>query len=133
MTQHIRNGQVDSGHSQHRLRTGLLVIDRTGATVGRIRRVHRADPLAVADDGRRIGQAGDFAAMLPGWSAHSLPWLPGATAARLVRDGYCVIGCGGPAPRQLRYAALTEIAAIGDETARLTVDADDLPSHLRRR
>ena len=132
MTQNIRNGRLDPGRRQQRLRPGLPVVDRTGATVGRIRRLHRPDPLAVADDGRRIGQASDIAAMLPGWSRHSLPWLPGPTAARLVRDGYLVIDCGGPSPVELRYAALTDVAAVDDDAVHLAVGADDLPCQARR-
>lgn len=133
MTENIRTGRLDVGRGLGRLRPGLLVVDCVGATVGRIRRLHRPDPLAIADDGRRIGQAGDIAAMLPGWSLHTLPGLPGATAARLVREGYLQIVASGPGPAQHRYAALADIAATDDETVHLAVRIDELPCQAGHR
>jgi hypothetical protein len=131
MTESIRDGRLGPGQRQ-RPRPGLLVVDCAGQAVGRARDVHAPDPLAVADDGRRIGEAGDIEAMLPGWSRHALPGLPGPAAARLVREGYVRIVCPGPRPAGHCYAALTDIADVYEETIYLSVAFEDLPSEIRR-
>lgn len=131
MTESTRNGLPGPGR-RRRFRLGLLVVDRAGEAVGRVRDVRGPDPLAVADDGRRIGEVGDIEAMLPGWSRHALPGLPPPAAARLVREGYVQIVCPGPRPARLRYAALTEVADVREETVYLIVATEDLPSEVRR-
>lgn len=127
MTEHIHIGRFDHDLRSRRLRPGMPVVDSFGATIGRIRHLHHPDPLAIADDGRRIGQAGDIAAMLPGWCVHTLPRLPGATAARLIREGYLKI-VGGLPPARVRYAALTDVASYDDQSVQLAVGTDDLPA-----
>ncbi|GIF76069.1 hypothetical protein [Asanoa siamensis] len=116
-----------------RIRPGLLVVDRTGTRIGRVREMHSPDPLAVSDDGRRIGDIGDIEAMLPGWTRHALPGVPGTAAARLVREGYLRIARGGPPPTRLCYAALTDVADVHEETVELSVVLDDLPTATTRR
>ena len=123
----IRSGRFSPDPQQRRLRPGLTVVDRSGAKIGRIRDLHKPDPLAVSDDGRRIGEAGDIAAMIPGWSVHTLPGLAGPAAARMVREGYLQIVLHGPPPRRVCYAALTEVLEIDDDAVRLAVTIDDLP------
>ncbi|MEV4620727.1 hypothetical protein AB0J74_18700 [Asanoa sp. NPDC049573] len=109
------------------------MVDRLGVAVGRIRRLHRPDPLAVADDGRRIGQASDIVAMLPGWSVHTLPEVSPAAAARLVREGYLEIVVRGRGPVRQRYAALTDITEVEDEVVRLAFCVDELPCQTSHR
>ncbi|GAA1852211.1 hypothetical protein [Asanoa iriomotensis] len=128
----IRSGRYTSDQQPHRLRPGLTVVDRSGAKIGRVRDLHRPDPLAVADDGRRIGDMGDVESMIPGWTRHSLPGVPGAMAARLVREGYVRIVLTGPPPRRTCYAALTDVADVDDDSVILTVGAADLPLEARR-
>ncbi|MEV0717808.1 hypothetical protein [Asanoa sp. NPDC050611] len=124
----IRSGRFSPDQHQHRLRPGLTVVDRTGVKIGRIRDLHRPDPLAVSDDGRRIGEAGnDIASMIPGWSVHTLPGLASPAAARMVREGYLQIVLHGPPPRRVCYAALTEVLEVDDDAVRLAVSIDDLP------
>jgi hypothetical protein len=108
------------------------VVDCFGMKVGRIRHIHRPDALAVADDGRRVGQPGDIAAMLPGWSVRILPALPGPTAARLVREGYLEVA-GGPPPTQLRYVAWTDVVLVHEESVHLAIGIDALPAEGRIR
>jgi hypothetical protein len=108
------------------LRPGLQVFDRSGVNIGRIDRISRADPLAVADDGRRIAEQDDLVALLPGRHPRQLPLLPPAVATRLTRDGYVRISLRGDT-RHYRYAALTDVDLILDEGVYLRLDAADVP------
>ena len=107
-----------------RIRIGMPVLDRAGEPAGRVRRVRHPDPLAVSDDGRRIGEATDLVALM-GWSTRRDPRLPRESAARLIRAGYVEITDRSPTPRS-RYAALTDIASVDDEV-HLALSLADLP------
>jgi hypothetical protein len=108
------------------LHLGELVYDRAGTVVGRIDQVRRADPMAMGDDGRRLGEAGDLATVLPGWYSRRLPHLPRGTAATLVNNGYLRIR-GGRLTPTVRYAALTDIADVDEDGVHLRVELVDLP------
>jgi len=105
---------------------GQTVYDRTGTAVGRIDQIRRADPLAMGDDGRMLGDAGDLAAVLPGWYVRKLPHLPAQIASDLVHSGYIRIPGGRVGPN-VRYAALTDIADVDEDGVHLRVAAPDLP------
>ena len=79
---------------------GQTVYDRTGTAVGRIDQIRRADPLAMGDDGRMLGDAGDLAAVLPGWYVRKLPHLPAQIASDLVHSGYIRIPGGRVGPER---------------------------------
>jgi hypothetical protein len=104
----------------------MPVFDRSGVDVGRVLSIHRGDPLAVSDDGRRISDSDDFSTMIPGWSVGRGPRVPAAAAAGLVRVGYLKI-VSGRSPRRTRYAALTDIGEVDADEIRLQVAVDALP------
>lgn len=107
-------------------RVGMLVFDREGAVLGRIDQVRPPDPLAVADDGRRIGEPGDLAALLlPGYYLRRLPLLPPQVAADLVRSGYMRTYRRGDGQR-FRYPALSDVDSVVDDGVHLRVDAVDV-------
>jgi hypothetical protein len=102
-----------------------MVFDRNGQPLGRIDEVRRADPMAIADDGRRIGDLGDLVALLPGRYVRQIPLLPPVVAARLIRDGYVRI-CHHDG-RHYQYARLPEVEEILDDGVYLRVNAADVP------
>jgi hypothetical protein len=108
------------------LHLGQAVYDRTGTPVGRIDQIHRAEPLAMGDDGRVLGEVGDLATVLPGWYVRKLPHLPARVASDLVHTGYIRIPGGRIGP-SVRYAALTDIADVDEDGVHLRVAAPDLP------
>jgi hypothetical protein len=101
----------------------MQVFDRVGVELGRVGQVHRGDPLAVADDGRRIGQ-GDLA--FPGWFVRRLPGMSPQSAARLTRSGYFSIVPTRQSGARW-YAALTDVARVNDDnTVELAMCLDDI-------
>jgi hypothetical protein len=110
--------------TRHGLHVGLMVFDRSGQLLGRIDEVRRADPMAIADDGRRIGDLGDLVALLPGRYVRQLPLLPPVVAARLIRDGYVRIFHHDG--RHFHYAGLPEVDEILDDGVHLRVSAADV-------
>jgi hypothetical protein len=107
-------------------RVGMLVFDRAGVVLGRIDQVRPPDPLAVADDGRRVGEPGDLAALLlPGHYLRQLPLLHPQVAADLVRNGYIRTYRRGDGQR-FRYAALSDVDSVVEEGVHLRIDAADV-------
>jgi hypothetical protein len=110
------------------MRYGMPVIDCTGAPVGFIRAVKRADHLAVDATGQRIGQSTDLIALLPQMRAGREPTVASPrVAARLVRLGYVKID-GRSVDRVNRYADAEEIAGVVDDVVQLSVSRDTLPT-----
>ena len=104
----------------------MVVFDRHGTQVGRVWHIHPGDPLAVSNDGRRIGAPDDFGSVIPGWSVATEPRVPPLTAAMLLRTGYLEL-VGGSAPRITRYVPLSEVAEVDEDQIHLAVGVDTLP------
>jgi hypothetical protein len=108
---------------------GMTVVDNAGAEVGKVELVKMGDAEAVTTEGQRVGESEGVVRALADSIFGSEPDVPGPLAGRLLRLGYVKVDGKGLLEAD-RYVASDQIAAVDDNTVRLTVSKDQLTREM---